>query len=65
VLEIGKLAERLASRPKARVSRAPAPIEPLGSRARAGEKTPEEESMEEYAARRFSQLRRGSRPTVN
>lgn len=55
-LAIGRLAERLAAKP-ARVSKAPDPPKPLGSRSRATEKSPNDESMEEYAKRRNAELR--------
>jgi len=52
--EIGKLAQRIA--PRAQISRTAAPIRPLGSNAAVGPKTPDEETMEEYAARRQPQI---------
>lgn len=55
-LAIGRLAERLAAKP-ARVSKAPDPPRPLGSRVRAGEKSANEETMDEYAKRRNAELR--------
>ena len=54
-IEIGKISATLTAPPK--ISRAPAPIEPLGSRAAATTKTADEESMEEYAARRQRELK--------
>ena len=53
-IEIGKIEMRLADKP---VSRTPEPITPVGARSRATQKTPAEESMSEYAARRKVELR--------
>ena len=54
--EIGQLAARLEREGRAKISRAPNPIERVGSRMRAVEKTPEDMSMDEYAAQRERQL---------
>jgi hypothetical protein len=58
---VGRLAERLATERKAKpertVTKAPEPVKPIGARARAVEKSPDEETMEEYAQRRNAQLR--------
>lgn len=58
-IAIGRLAERLAAeRAKpAKVTKAPDPVKPIGSKARATEKSADEESMEEYAARRKAEIR--------
>jgi hypothetical protein len=55
VFELGKLATEVL--PKPQVSKAPHPIKPLGSRAPAADKSPEEETTDEYAARRNAQIR--------
>lgn len=55
VFELGKIAAELA-RPKTNVSRAPAPIRPVGNRSAAVAKTPDEMDMNEYATWRQSQL---------
>lgn len=54
-VEIGKLAASIVK--KAEVSKAPPPPRHIGSNARAAQKTPDEESMEEYAARRNAEER--------
>lgn len=56
VFEMGLLAASLKP-PKPGVSQAPKPPKPIGSRADASPKGPDEESMEEYAARRKKELR--------
>lgn len=56
VFEMGLLAASLQTK-KPEVSSAPEPIKPLGSRADATSKGPNEESMEEYAARRSKEIR--------
>ena len=56
IYEIGKLSAQL-SRPKSNVSRAPDPIKPSGARGDAGPKSPEQESGDEYFARRSEELR--------
>lgn len=53
--ELGRIAAALNT-PKAVVTNAPAPITPLGATARANPKSPHEESMEEYAARRMAEM---------
>lgn len=53
--ELGRIAAALNA-PKAVVTAAPAPITPLGATARANPKSPHEESMEEYAARRMAEM---------
>jgi hypothetical protein len=55
-MAIGSIGEKISSS-KAQVSKAPAPVKPLGVKNNAGSKTPEEESMEEYAARRNAERR--------
>jgi len=59
-LEIGKLAASLVEKPA--VSKAPPPIRTVGSRAVAARKSPQEMSMEEYAAYRREQdaVKRGA-----
>lgn len=61
-IEIGKLSTKLEAQEaaeKIKVSKAPAPVKPLGSRTRAAEKEVHELSMDEYAERRQKQLRGG------
>lgn len=55
LIEIGKISAQLSGVAKP-VSKAPAPIEPVGQRANALPKGPNEESMEEYGARRAREL---------
>lgn len=55
VFALGQIAFKLAQ-PKPNVSKAPAPIKPLGSQASASAKTPDEMSMDEYAAYRQPKL---------
>lgn len=65
VFEMGKLAASIAKPAKVAVSKAPAPIVPLGSRSTAAEKSADEMSMDEYAAHRRAQRtteRAGTRP---
>ena len=57
--EIGKLETKLASAPK--VSTAPAPIKPIGSRGSASNSDPSKMTMEEYAAKRKSEGARWAR----
>lgn len=52
---MAKLAQRLAASATTTTA-APEPIEPLGSRNRANRKTADEETMEEYAARRNAEI---------
>lgn len=59
-LAIGALGMRLSQQEKPEVSRAPAPAKPIGARGSVT-KTPESESMDEYAARRNAELRKASR----
>jgi hypothetical protein len=54
---IGRLAERLAKPEPAKVTKVPDPVKPLGARAAAVKKSPSDESMEEYAARRNAEIR--------
>lgn len=58
---IGRISERLAlerkSESKKTVTKAPEPPKPIGSRSRAVEKSPQDETMEEYAKRRNAELR--------
>lgn len=54
-MEMGKLSVSLLEKPS--VSRAPPPVRPIGTRAAAAAKSPDEMSMEEYAARRLPELR--------
>lgn len=66
LMEIGLIVAKLTAEPKAEpakpeitkpaVSAAPKPIKPLGAGASEVRKTPEEESMDEYAARRQKEL---------
>jgi len=51
---------RLSQQEKPEVSRAPAPAKPIGARGSVT-KTPESESMAEYAARRNAELRKAAR----
>ena len=64
--EVGRLAaERPWQRTARNVSSAPPPITPVGSRQRADRVSPEDESMEAYAARRLQEIRPrapGTRP---
>lgn len=57
VFEMGLLSAHLQTKMAPEVSKAPAPVKPLGSRSAALRKSPNEESMEEYAARRNRELR--------
>ena len=61
LLELGRISERLASR-RPQVSKSPPPIKPVGNSARAVPKSPNEESMEEYGARRERELNAQRRP---
>ena len=54
-MEIGRLTVKLAE-PAPRASRAPAPIRPVGARSPAAERSPNEMSMEEYAAKRNAEM---------
>ena len=54
-MEIGKIEAKLSATTE--VSRTPAPITPVGARARATPKDASEESMAEYAARRQAELK--------
>lgn len=57
LLELGVIAASLKQAPaKPPVSAAPAPIKPLGGSAAKGSVSPEEESMDSYAARRAKEL---------
>lgn len=56
VFEMGLLAAQLQAAAKPQISGAPDPVKPVGSRSSATPKGPEEESMEEYAARRQKEL---------
>lgn len=65
-LEIGRLSLKLETEEKRSVTKAPPPATPLRSREKAAEKSPDEESMEEYAARRQreeAQRRSKTRPS--
>lgn len=55
-LEMGKFAASIEAAKKPKVSKAPPPAKPLGSRADAGKKSPDEMSMDEYAAMRTPQI---------
>lgn len=58
VAELGRIAERLATPPpKAQPKPKPEPIKPVGARNNAGPKDANEESMDEYGARRLAELR--------
>lgn len=57
ILEIGRLAGRLSAPPPVQVSKTPEPISPLrGQSADATAKSPDEMSMDEYAAHRLTTL---------
>lgn len=56
LVEIAELGARLKAKP-APVSKVPEPPKPLGSKSSAGKKSGDDESMEEYAARRNASLR--------
>src|SRR5216684_6561052 len=56
MMELGKLAAKITAPPAPRVTRVPAPIEPLGSNAAAGPKDIDDMSMDEYAEQRNSKL---------
>lgn len=68
LVEIGVIAAKVAapaagaSAPAKPISQAPAPIKPTVSGSAAVAKSPEEESMEEYAARRSKELSSDRRP---
>jgi hypothetical protein len=62
IIELGKLSVRLSSTPTPVKAD---PISPVRSRNSAGPKSADEESMEEYAARRLTQLRAERRPFVS
>lgn len=55
-LEMGKLAVSVEAAKKPKVSKTPPPAKPIGSRANAGPKSPDEMSMDEYAAMRTPQI---------
>jgi hypothetical protein len=57
---IGRLEERLLAKPP-QVTKTKPIVSPVGGRERAAPKTADEESMDEYAARREPELRRGAR----
>lgn len=57
IYAMGFLASELQTKKIPEISNAPAPHKPLGARANALSKTPQEESMDEYAARRTRELR--------
>ena len=59
VMEIGKLEAKLNAPEPKQVSKAPPAITPIGSRNSATQKTANDETMEEYAARRNKELRAG------
>lgn len=65
VFELGRIAAQLAAAPKRVMTTAPDPITPVTSRNGATEKTPDEMTMEEYAATRTKKIlaeRRGGSP---
>lgn len=66
LVEIGRLEAKLAkpAEPKAVVSAAPKPPTPHTPKGEQSRKSPEEESMEEYAARRQKELNAERRPMV-
>lgn len=55
-LEMGKFAASVEAAKKPKVSKTPPPAKPIGSRANAGQKSPDEMSMDEYAAMRTPQI---------
>lgn len=55
-LEMGRLAASVDAARKPKVSKAPPPVRPVGTRANAGTKSPDEMSMDEYAAMRTPQI---------
>lgn len=55
-LEMGKFAASVEAARKPKVSKAPPPVRPVGSRADAGKKSADEMSMDEYAAMRTPQI---------
>lgn len=59
VMEIGKLEDKLNAPAPKQISKAPPAITPIGARNSAAQKTAEQESMDEYAARRNKELRAG------
>jgi hypothetical protein len=63
ILELGKLEAKLTAKPEAKpnVSAAPKPINPSRPAAEGVRKPPEDESMEEYAARRQKEIRSSMR----
>ena len=61
--EIGAIRHRVENARPAR-SKAPPPVDPVRGENRATQKTPDEETMEEYAARRLPQLQEGRRNTM-
>jgi hypothetical protein len=60
-MELGSILAKLSApeAPKPAISNAPPPIKPIKAGTEASSKNPEEESMEEYAARRNKELRGG------
>lgn len=57
-IELGKIVANLEAAAKPKVSKAPRPASPVSARNTAAKKTAEEESMDEYAARRSPQIQR-------
>lgn len=55
-LEMGRLAASVEASKRPKVSKAPPPARPIGSRANAGPKSADDMSMEEYAAMRTPQI---------
>ncbi|HEY4037820.1 MAG TPA: hypothetical protein VGM15_03280 [Burkholderiaceae bacterium] len=63
--EIGRIEARLEDQAaRAQVSKTDEPLEPIGARADTGPKDPNEESMEEFAARRMPQLQKERKPFI-
>jgi len=54
VTELGRISARLVAKP---LTPKPNPIRPLGARANAGPKSPDDETMDEYGTRRTAELR--------
>lgn len=62
VREMARIEMKVSTAPKPEVSNAPDPVKPVGTRNKAGPKSPEEESTEEYAARRNREIADQKRP---
>jgi hypothetical protein len=64
LMELGKLEVKLTASPAKPVSAAPPPPKPLKAGSETPTITPEEESMEQYAARRKKEMAANARPGV-